>query len=167
MANRDFMTDYQRGNAYVWGRVTGESQTGRKVLKDILSSGSQFEKFQNDQNFQKFYQAETTDKKIQIINDIVGNKTMSPFDEYSFEDYDKYFKKHMAVMPENQEIRQQVVQPYVDRKQEAYIQQMDELDSLKREMSKEYAPYFKELNWLKAISPNLEFKPFGNQEEVK
>ena len=47
MANRDFMTDYQRGNAYVWGRVTGESQTGRKVLKDILSSGSQFEKFQN------------------------------------------------------------------------------------------------------------------------
>jgi len=68
-----------------------------------------------------------------------------------------------------EEINKEMVQPAQQPQQEedVLIQQMDELDSLKREMSKEYAPYFKELNWLKAISPNLEFKPFGNQEEVK
>jgi len=65
-----------------------------------------------------------------------------------------------------EEMNKEMVQPAEQPKQEddVFIQQ---IDSLKREMSKEYAPYFKELNWLKAISPNLEFKPFGNQEEVK
>jgi hypothetical protein len=42
----------------------------------------------------------------------------------------------------------------------------DHVDAVKKQASQEYAPYFKEMNWLKAISPNLEFKPFGNQKEV-
>jgi hypothetical protein len=67
-----------------------------------------------------------------------------------------------------EEMNKEMVQPAEQPQQEnVLIQQMDELDSLKKEMSKEYAPYFKELNWLKAISPNLEFKPFGNQKEVE
>ena len=35
MAKPDFMTDYQRGNAYVWGRISGESQTLRSGIYDM------------------------------------------------------------------------------------------------------------------------------------
>jgi hypothetical protein len=84
----------------------------------------------------------------------------------NYKDMYKEIKKQGDKMAEkpNKEMMQPAEQP---QQEDAFIQQMDELDSLKREMSKEYAPYFKELNWLKAISPNLEFKPFGNQGEVK
>ena len=42
-----------------------------------------------------------------------------------------------------------------------------QIEQVRKEVSAEYAPYFNEMNWLKAISPNLEFKPFNKQEEVK
>jgi hypothetical protein len=42
---------------------------------------------------------------------------------------------------------------------------INEMESMKKQISVEYAPFFKEMNWLKAISPNLEFKPFGTQKE--
>jgi hypothetical protein len=42
---------------------------------------------------------------------------------------------------------------------------INEMESIKKQISVEYAPFFKEMNWLKAISPNLEFKPFGTQKE--
>jgi hypothetical protein len=165
MANRDFMTDYQRGNAHAWGRISGESQTLRSGLKSTVKHGSLYKKFENDESFQKFYKAETTDKKIKVIKDVLGKKTMAPFDEYSFEDYDRYFKKHMAVMPE-EPVRSKVVQPYVDREQQNYDEMEARVDAVKKQASQEYAQYFNEMNWLKAISPNLEFKPFGSQKEV-
>jgi len=167
MANRDFMTDYQRGNAHAWGRISGESQTLRSSIGSTIKHGSLYNKFEKDKNFQKFYKAETTDKKIKVIKDVLGKKTMAPFDKYSVEDYDKYFKKHMAVMP-SEPVRSKVIQPYVDREQNKQQQDFDEMeaqvDAIKKQASQEYAPYFKEMNWLKAISPNLEFKPFGTQK---
>lgn len=42
---------------------------------------------------------------------------------------------------------------------------VDQMEDMRKQMSVEYAPFFKEMNWLKAISPNLEFKPFGTQKE--
>ena len=42
---------------------------------------------------------------------------------------------------------------------------VDQMEDMRKQMSIEYAPFFKEMNWLKAISPNLEFKPFGTQKE--
>ena len=158
MAKPDFMTDYQRGNAYVWGRISGESQTLRSGIGATIKHGSLYKKFEGDKNFQK------------VIKDVLGKKAMAPFDKYSFEDYDKYFKKHMAVMPE-EPVRSKVIQPYVDREQNKQQQDFDEMeaqvDAIRKEVSAEYAPFFNEMNWLKAISPNLEFKPFNKQQEVK
>ncbi len=170
MAKPDFMTDYQRGNAHAWGRISGESQTLRSGIGATIKHGSLYKKFEEDKNFQKFYKAETTDKKIKVIKDVLGKKTMAPFDKYSFEDYDKYFKKHMAIMPE-EPVRSEVIQPYVDREQNKQQEDFNDMEAqieqVRKEVSAEYAPYFNEMNWLKAISPNLEFKPFNKQEEVK
>ena len=53
MAKPDFMTDYQRGNAYVWGRISGESQTLRSGIGATIKHGSLYKKFEGDKNFQK------------------------------------------------------------------------------------------------------------------
>jgi hypothetical protein len=44
-------------------------------------------------------------------------------------------------------------------------QMIDELEDARRQMSIEYAQFFNEMNWLKAISPNLEFKPFVKEDK--
>ena len=52
--------------------------------------------------------------------------------------------------------------------QQPMAQQPDEIDQFEdahREASLEYAQFFNEMNWLKAISPNLSFKPFIKQGE--
>lgn len=52
--------------------------------------------------------------------------------------------------------------------QQPMVQQPDEIDQFEdahREASLEYAQFFNEMNWLKAISPNLSFKPFIKQGE--
>jgi hypothetical protein len=44
-------------------------------------------------------------------------------------------------------------------------EQIDQFEDAHKEASLEYAQFFNEMNWLKAISPNLTFKPFVKQGE--
>lgn len=66
-----------------------------------------------------------------------------------------------------EEMNNQMMQPAEQATNEDVIadEMINQMESMKKQISVEYAPFFKEMNWLKAISPNLEFKPFGTQKE--
>jgi hypothetical protein len=66
-----------------------------------------------------------------------------------------------------EEMNNEMMQPAEQATNEDVIadEMINEMESIKKQISVEYAPFFKEMNWLKAISPNLEFKPFGTQKE--
>ncbi len=66
-----------------------------------------------------------------------------------------------------EEMNNQMMQPAQQAANEDVVvdEMVDQMEDMRKQMSIEYAPFFKEMNWLKAISPNLEFKPFGTKKE--
>lgn len=64
-----------------------------------------------------------------------------------------------------EEMNNEMMQPAPAEQDVAADEMVDQMEDMRKQMSIEYAPFFKEMNWLKAISPNLEFKPFGTQKE--
>ncbi len=66
-----------------------------------------------------------------------------------------------------EEMNNQMMQPAQQAANEDVVvdEMVDQIENMRKQMSVEYAPFFKEMNWLKAISPNLEFKPFGTKKE--
>ena len=64
-----------------------------------------------------------------------------------------------------EEMNNKMMQPAPADQDVVADEMVDQMEDMRKQMSIEYAPFFKEMNWLKAISPNLEFKPFGTQKE--
>lgn len=64
-----------------------------------------------------------------------------------------------------EEMNNEMMQPAPADQDVVADEMVDQMEDMRKQMSIEYAPFFKEMNWLKAISPNLEFKPFGTQKE--
>ena len=93
----EFWKNYKRGNAYMWGRLKGESGL-LSGIKDIWKHGNQFNKYEKDKGFKEFVGASTTENKLKVINKHFGNKIPFEFGDYTIEEWDEHFKRQNAVL---------------------------------------------------------------------
>lgn len=98
------------------------------------------------------------------------NATPANYYQMGVEPTDKNYKNMYKEIKQEgnkmaEEMNNEMMQPAPGEQDVAADEMVDQMEDMRKQMSIEYAPFFKEMNWLKAISPNLEFKPFGTQKE--
>ena len=89
----EFWKNYKRGNAYMWGRLKGESGL-LSGIKDIWKHGNQFNKYEKDKGFKEFVGASTTENKLKV--NFFG--TGLCVGDYTIEEWDEHFKRQNAVL---------------------------------------------------------------------
>ena len=100
--NQEFIKSYKKGNAYMWGRLKGDSGLFSGII-DIAKHGNQFNKYEDDPGFREFVDATTTPEKLAVVEKYFGDKVAFEFGDYEMADWDEHFKRHNAVFPDQKD----------------------------------------------------------------
>ena len=100
--NQEFIKAYKSGNAYMWGRLKGDSGLFSGISA-IAKHGNQFNKYEDDPGFREFVDATTTPEKLAVVEKYFGDKVAFEFGDYEMADWDEHFKRQNAVFPDQKD----------------------------------------------------------------